>query len=186
MAINLTDVLQKLDARSQRDLARSSMLVVKTISAQVSQQIRLSETDKIRCLRWLTWARRHAVPLSYVIRKAFEWGEGTTSKSQRLKRKATLFPISLAAMTGSMCYEWLVEEIGKDWDNRPVTEALRQKMLNSVLVSPAASQGKLLDFATIDAFADDYSEHVRLRRKARESAELLLSKSKPFRGNPFR
>jgi hypothetical protein len=111
---NLTTVISSLDSKSQRVLARYSMHILNTISAQVGQQIRLTDADKIRVLRWLTWSRRFQVPLSYVIAKAFAWGQAVVQSKNKFQRRPSLLPLTITVMTGQTCMEYVQQCVEDD------------------------------------------------------------------------
>ncbi len=84
---NLAPILATLDAYSQRALSTHSHVLMKLIGAQVApSRIMLKTADKIRAIRWITWARRHDVPLSFIVDSAFEWGRGVSKKSTQNQR----------------------------------------------------------------------------------------------------
>jgi hypothetical protein len=180
--------LGTLPVDQQRAMTRLMLRTMKSLTDHVRTPLRLSETAQIQILRWVTWSRRNRTTLAYTIQKSFEWGTLVAGKRARLKRHKNVLPVSIAALTSPACSEFVVEQAEVDFGmNRPGTQNLRTMMINTLTAGLQPSiEGTLLDYPSTQAFNTAYESSIRARRTALEQAEVVLSRSKPFRGNPFR
>lgn len=180
-------ILPTLPADAQRSLAAHSNRAFSILRHQLHAQIHLSESDKIRCIRWISWSRHFNVPLSYVISKSLEWGTLVATSRIKARRRATHLPLTIATLTSSACRDYVVECATAEGILGSSLEARRERMIADILEMPVSRpKGGPLSYASLSGYTDDYRERLGARRAARMTAEETLRRSKPFRGNPFR
>ena len=184
---SLTPVLSVLPARQQRALASMGGRVVKTLSDVLGEQVRLSDGDRIRSIRFVAWARHWDVPLRYVVEKALEWGAGAAGAKIKYRRRKNVLPLGIPSLTGPACQAFVGAQVELERPPSASTEFLRSTMMQGTMESVESMPvRKPLEYASMDQFTAAYAERITQQRGARERALRVLSQTKPFRGNPFR
>lgn len=150
-----------ISVRNQRALARGCSFMMKALTEHVGSVVRLSEADQVRTLRWLTWSRRHGVLIAFIIDRAFAWG--TAVASTRIKRRATVLPVGIPAMTGDMCRDYIAEHLYEHFPSNQSTVSLRLTMLSGEMegkLTPSATGG-LLDYESVEDYTEAYELAIR-------------------------